>query len=453
MRAICAPLGSCLRRAGKAADDLSGLSVLFGCYFSGLLVAADKGAGSRRREFGRVDVFWAFLSQVIKRGDPCRAALARLQASAVALGRTRPSDNTSGYCQARMALDVTWLQALFASLNAWLTSRAPGNWLGRTVRIIDGSCFSMPDSDHNRSRFDYAGCQKKGCGFPVGKLVALFCLHTGHLIAFACETWKTHELRLARELVRHLKPKDVLLADRLYCGYELLTVLLRRKVDFVIRLHACRKTRLSQCGSWCETYQRGQRKKNISRWHWQRVPKQITVRLVRFKLPRRGYRTRTVTVATSLLDRTAFPDHAIAALYRQRWQIELHYRQIKTNLGLDFLRGLSPAMIERELWMHAIAYNLIRALMLSASFTARIALPRLSFKGTVDLLLAWAQLAPRHRLRRHVRQQLLARIASDLVPDRPGRSEPRARKRRPKNYQLLTKPRHRMRVSPSRYLK
>lgn len=453
LRALCAPLGSCLRQAASSAGDLGGLSALFGSFFPGLLVSSEKGPGSRRRQFGRVDIFWAFLAQVLRRGDSCRAALIRLQAAMVARGAARPSDNTSAYCQARQSLDLSWLQSLFASVNRWFTPRTPGDWLGRTVRIMDGSCFSMPDSAENARQFDYPGCQKKGCGFPLGKFVGLFCLHSGHLITFAYATWKTHELTLARMITHHLKPGNVLLADRLYCGYEFLSELLRRRVDFVIRLHGSRKTIRNGCGSWCETFKRGPKSKGVSLERLQRMPGQITVRLVRFKAPCRGYRTQTMTIATSLLDRSAFPDHAIAALYMQRWHIELHYRQIKTNLGLDVLRGLSPATVERELWMHAIAYNLIRALMLKGALTGQIPVARLSFKGTLDLLMSWAPLATRKRLLRHLKQELIDRIIFDLVPFRPGRSEPRAKKRRPKNYQFLTKPRHIFRVSASRALK
>ena len=160
-----------------------------------------------------------------------------------------------------------------------------------------------------------------------------------------------------------------------------------------------------------------------------------------------------VIVATSLLDQKAFPDEAIAALYARRWQVELHYRQIKTNLSLDVLRGRSPAMIERELWMHAIAYNLIRALLLQAAITHDVPIERLSFKGTLDAANTWAHSAGWRRARRHTRRELLARIAGDLVPIRPNRHEPRALKRRHKNYQFLTKPRRTFRVSPSRNLK
>jgi hypothetical protein len=148
------------------------------------------------------------------------------------------------------------------------------------------------------------------------------------------------------------------------------------------------------------------------------------------------------------------PDSAIAELYARRWQVELHYRQIKTNLSLDVLRGRTPQMIERELWMHAIAYNLVRALLLEASLTHDVPIERLSFKGALDALQAWGDRAlrsPRHRSL--ARRTLLARVAADQVPLRPGRSEPRARKRRQKDYQLLNRPRHLMRVSGSRRLR
>jgi hypothetical protein len=160
-----------------------------------------------------------------------------------------------------------------------------------------------------------------------------------------------------------------------------------------------------------------------------------------------------VTVVTSLLDRKKFPDRAIAELYGQRWQVELNFRQIKTSLSLDVLRGLSPAVVERELWMHAIAYNLIRALLLESAISHDRPISRLSFKGAIDAIAAWSTLALRPRAKhRQARQELLARLARDRVPLRPERNEPRVKKRRPKNYQLMTRPRSQMRVSKSREL-
>ena len=186
---------------------------------------------------------------------------------------------------------------------------------------------------------------------------------------------------------------------------------------------------------------------------WRALPKELPVRLVRFIVQPRGFRAHPVIVATSLLDQNAFPDDAIAQLYARRWQVELHYRQIKTNLSLDVLRGLSPRIIERELWMHAIAYNLVRALLLEAAITHDVPIERLSFKGALDAIHAWTSSPLLRRARRAARAELLARIASDTLPIRPDRHEPRALKRRHKNYQFLTRPRRRFRVSPSRSLK
>lgn len=446
-------MGAHTARARQAAESISGLAVLFGGYFAGLLLAARHGRGSRRRVFSRVDVFWAFLGQVVVRGASCRWALGRLQAEAIANGRHRGDDSTSAYCQARAALSLPWLESLFASLNQWLAPRVKEQWCGRTVRVMDGTGFSMPDTAKNARRWDHPPGSKPGCGFPAGKLVGLFCLHSGRLLAFVQDTCKTHDLKLARRLVCWLQPGDVLIADRAYCGWVFLALLRRRGADFVIRLHQARQVHSPRVGSsearWPLPPRNGS-----SRRERRGLPRELPVRLVRFMARRRGFRSHPVTVVTSLLDRRQFPDSAVAALYAQRWQVELHFRQIKTSLSLDVLRGLSPAIIERELWMHAIAYNLVRALLLEAALGHDVPTERLSFKGALDALIAWSNHSRRSpRNQRRARRELLARLALDAVPLRPKRSEPRVRKRRPKNYQLMSRPRRQMRVSASRNLK
>ncbi|HVT95895.1 MAG TPA: IS4 family transposase [Acidobacteriaceae bacterium] len=440
-------------RVRAAADSINGLAVLFARFFGSDLCPARTGRGSRERNFGRVAVFWAFLGQVLTRGSSCRWAVERLQAEALARGRRRPDDSTSGYCQARAALSLAWLQVLFARLGQWFAPRVHNAWLGRTVRVIDGTGFSMPDTPANRQQWDYPAGTKPGCSFPAGKLVGLFCLHSGRLIAFVHDTWRTHDVKLARQLVCWLHRADVLIGDRAYCGWIFLALLRRRQADFVIRLHQARRIRSRRSGSTFEAWGRPQRPAEHSRRFWRALPKELPVRLVRFIVHPRGFRAHPVIVATSLLDQKAYPDAAIAKLYAQRWQVELHYRQIKTNLSLDILRGLSPCMIERELWMSAIAYNLIRALLLEAAMTHAVPIERLSFKGALDAVHAWTSSPLLRRARRRARTELLARIAADRVPIRPGRQEPRAIKRRHKNYQFLTRPRRRFRVSPSRSLK
>jgi hypothetical protein len=184
------------------------------------------------------------------------------------------------------------------------------------------------------------------------------------------------------------------------------------------------------------------------------MPLTLTLRMIRFQVPFAGFRTKEVILVTTLLDPERYPAATLAELYFQRWTVELHFREIKTLLGLDILRCLSPQMILKEIAMHRIAYNLVRALMQRAAITHDVALPRLSFKGTLDSLHHSANTiqacAGKPRCQARLVRELLTMIAQDLLPLRPGRSEPRAKKRRAKNYHLLTKPRRTMKIPSHR---
>ena len=174
------------------------------------------------------------------------------------------------------------------------------------------------------------------------------------------------------------------------------------------------------------------------------LPETLTLRMIRLRVATPGFRTQSVVLVTTLLDAEAYPAEQLRELYGRRWQVELHFQQIKTHLAMDVLRCKSPALIEREVRMHQIAYNLVRSLMQRSAHLHRVSLRRLSFKGTLDTLRHWSVLVAAEttpRAQQTLIDHMLARIAGDPVPERPGRSEPRAKKRRGKNYQLLTKPR------------
>jgi hypothetical protein len=328
--------------------------------------------------------------------------------------------------------------------------RPQWRWYDRTVKVVDGCGISLPDTAANRKRWPYAGNQKPGCGFPSAKMVGLFCLATGRLVRFAVDSWKTHEIPLARLLLGWIEPGEIVLADRGFCGWGFIALLQRKGVDVVIRVHPARKL-ARRTTRWAKP----QRK--IETWTkalWEELPTALAVRLVRFRIDVPGFRTEHVVLVTTLLDQRQYPDAAIAALYQRRWTVELCYREINTTLGLDILRCQSPELIEKEIWLHALAYNLVRALMVEAAWMQGGDIDRLSFKGTVDTLRQWAPLFAADRNHQRTRRlQLLRIIAADHVPNRPNRSEPRARKRRPKCYQMLTRPRHQMVVSPSRALR
>jgi hypothetical protein len=445
----------CGRRAGAAcslgasAEALDGLAALVARFISAELFAPAE--NQRGRVFTPWVTFIAFFGQVLTRGSACREAVRRVQAWRVAAKRPVPDDSTSAYCQARARLPLERLRAAHAQLGEWIGARTQEawRWCGRPVKVLDGCGLSMPDTAANRARWPYASGQKMGCGFPTAQMVGLFCLATGRLVRFALAPWKAHEIPRARQLLAWLEPGEVVLTDRGFCGWGLIALLQRKGVDVVMRAHQARHLKGRRM-----VWRKPQRQATWTPSLWRELPAELAVRLVRFRVAVPGFRTHEVVLVTTLLDAQAYPDEVIAALYRRRWAVELCFRDIKTTLGLDVLRCQSPELVEKEIWLQALAYNLVRALMLEAAWTHGVALERLSFKGTVDTLRQWTPLfAPAMFVFKRARQELLRIIAADQVPDRPNRVEPRAKKRRPKSYQLLTKPRQQMVVSPSRALK
>jgi hypothetical protein len=444
----------CGRRASSGADGLSmrsnqldGLAALVARFVPADVFAA--AAGQRERVFTPWITFIAFLGQVLSRGSACREAVRRVQAWCVVGKRTPPDESSSAYCQARKRLSLESLQAAHEQLGHWIErhTQQAWRWCDRSVKVLDGCGLSMPDTDENCARWPYAGGQKPGCGFPTAQLLGLFCLSTGQLVRFAVESWKAHEILLARRLIDWICPGEIVLSDRGFCGWGFIALLQRQGVDVVMRAHQGRKL-TGRTMQWAKPQCRT---KTWSKELWKTLPATLTMRIVRIRVTVPGFRTEHVELVTTLLDKDAYPDEAIAALYRRRWAVELCFRDIKTTLGLDVLRCRSPELIEKEVALQVIAYNLVRALMLEAAWTHGVEPQRLSFKGTVDTLRQWTPLmAPTLFAFKRTRQELLRVIAADRVPDRPNRCEPRARKRRPKPYQWLTRPRHLMTVSASR---
>ena len=420
-----------------------------------LLPKAASKLNSRARVFTPLVTFWAFLAQVLARGS-CRDAVRGLLAHLPARPESEPglSTSTAAYCRARARLPLAMLQKVFNAVRERLRRDVPraALWLGHRVCLVDGSTASMPDQPENQARWPQSANQKPGCGFPTLKMVGLFCLHSGALLYRACGRLRESEQSLARQLWRWLKKGDVLLGDRGFCSYLDLCQLQARGVEVVVRLHGSRRP----------DFRKGQRLGASDRlMTWERpragslactpeeeaaLPATLTVRYVRYRVARPGFRTRQVVLVTTLLDPQRYPLAALAELYRRRWEIELHWRECKTTLGMDILRGQSPAMVDKELLLQLIAYNLVRALMQQASLPHHQPLARLSFKGTLDTFQRFAAamhaVAGQPRQRAAILARALEAIAADLLPERPNRVEPRAVKRRPKAYDWLSVPRH-----------
>ena len=446
-------------RHSSQVPSISHYQELFGKLVPQELLAAQKrGANSRQRFFSSSVTFWSFLGQVLEPGSSCRDALRRLNAwwQWRFPDRALPSHDTSAYCQARARLSESRLRRLCDHLGQQLEEQAGEDqlWLGRRVKIIDGTSVSMPDTAANQELWPQSSAQKPGCGFPLLKLLGVFSLQSGALLDLTISNQRRHDAQLARQLWPHFQAGDVVLADRGFCSFGDLAQLHSAEIEVVMRLHQARKT----------DFRRGKRlgpndrlvvwtkpPPSTSRWTKEQLktlPDTIQLRLVRYRIETPGCRCQEVILVTTLLDAHRFSAAQLAGLYFRRWGVELHFRQIKILLGMDVLRCLSPAMVCKELLRHLVAYNLIRALMQRASLIYHVPLGRLSFKGTLDSLHHFADAVhaahAKPTRQRQLFDALVLTIAADQVPLRPNRSEPRVKKRRPKNYHLLTKPRHSM---------
>jgi len=257
-----------------------------------------------------------------------------------------------------------------------------------------------------------------------------------------------------------LKRGDIVLADKGFCNYRDLVKLRERGVDSVMAMR--KKYPINEAASLRRlgdndllvTWKKPQRISSFSEEEWKELPSLIRLRQIRVKITIAGFRTREIYLITTLLDAEKYPASALADLYFQRWDVELFFRDIKITMGMDVLRCKTPEMIRKELLMYLIAYNCVRRLMVEAADEAGLAVRTVSFKGTLQALRNWEPHLNQVRINRKERfrliSELYACITDNTLCKRPGRSEPRAVKRRPKNFHLLTKPRHEMFVPKHR---
>jgi len=396
------------------------------------------------------NTFWTFLSQVLDTQGSCREALRRFQAWLFIEEGGTISSKTAAYCKARARLCTQELRQLAHRIAGRMEEECPSLWHGRKVMVLDGSALSMPDTPENQAVWPQSSRSKPGCGFPLLRIAALFSLATGAMVGLEHGPLSDSERTLGRRLWRFLEKGSVLLADRGFCGFADFCLLAAKGVDCVMRKNGRRKNAsvIRRLGK-NDTIVEWKRAKGCPRWmsirRRLRLPESIAVREVVVRVETPGFRTQVVFVVTTLLDHKEYPASSIAALYHRRWVAELFLRDIKITLGMDILSCLTPNMVEKELWMHVIGYNSVRAIMLQASLHSDTPIDSLSFKGTLAILRQWAYVIASPDILHHTREEvygaMLDYIASDSLPFRPGRTEPRARKRRPKNYQLLNRPR------------
>jgi hypothetical protein len=368
------------------------------------------------------------------------------------LGLASISEKDSAYIQARHRLPKERLeQALRATARTADRRAGQGSELqGRPVKVVDGSSTQLADTDENQAVYPQPSTQKPGCGFPLMKFMVLFSLGSGAVLEVLTGNLHGHDLRLLHRLWERLKPGDILLGDRAFGEYTTLAGLPRQQIDVVARLHQKRKVdfrkaqRLGHNDGLFAWTKGGQQSPILSPNEWDLLSSQITVRVIRFNATIRGFRSRRITLVTTLLNPELYPAEDLIALYARRWRLELCLRDLKTMMGMEHLRCKTPEMAQKELLAYLVAHNLIRCVMAEAAGHFDLDLERVSFKGSVDALRQYSDAMARARnnkMRTQLWADLLLNLAKDLVPQRPNRTEPRAVKRRPKAYPLLNKPR------------
>ncbi|OGB77087.1 MAG: transposase, partial [Burkholderiales bacterium RIFOXYC12_FULL_60_6] len=332
-----------------------------------------------------------FMRQVLEADSSCQKAVNGWAVQRVANGLRPCSVRTGGYCRARQRLPQEMVSTLARETGRLLREKALKQWLwrGRTVKLVDGTGISMPDTPENQERYPQPSTQAPGVGFPLARLVMVICLATGAALDMAVGPHSgkgTGELGLVRALLEGFSPGDVMLADALYCNYFLIATLMAAGVDVLFE----------QNGSRITDFRRGQSlgtRDHLVRWpkpaarpewmtpeQYAHFPDELTVREVKVAHQ---------VLVTTMLDHRKVSKDDLSALYAQRWNVELDLRNLKTTTGMDVLSCQTPQMNEKQLWVHLLAYNVIRLLMAQAACNAGVDPRDLSFKHTVQLWTEW----------------------------------------------------------------
>lgn len=394
---------------------------------------------------------WTFLTQVLSSDHGCISAVAKLIAFRASNDQSIPSSETGAYCIARDKLDENAMHRVLCQTGEAIEEAAPDEWLWLGHRVVagDGTTVTMPDTPANQKEYPQLTAQKKGCGFPLMRMVVLFAISTGVVLQMATGQYKgklTAEISLFRTIDEIIKETDVFLADRAYSAWFDIARLSKRGAHTVLRKHQMRKTdfrkgkRLGK-DDHIESWPKPDRPEWMTVEEYATYPDSIEVREVRVRIETDGFRTKEVLVVTDLLDPVQYSKADLAALFRRRWQAELNLRSLKTEMQMEHLRCKEPHRVRNEIRAHMIGYNLIRQIMCEAAIKGNVQPWQISFKSTMQTLNEMLPILSAIEDHARLCGTMLDCCLKHVVGNRPDRFEPRVVKRRQKPYKLMTKPR------------
>jgi len=419
-----------------------------------LSILESEGHEYRQRTFCPLVTLWGWLSQCLSQDKSLNEAVSRILANRVATGLPPCSAASGGYSRARERFPSSVMIRMAKDIGRIVHDSADDawHWRGREVFLADGTGLSMPDTFENQQAFPQIRSIKRGLGFPVMRAVALISLATGAVVDFdyaAHEGKGTGEGTLLRKMLDSTKRGDVLVADRFYPSYYTVAALLERGVDMVSISHRSRRVDFNdgiQLGEkdhiveWHKPVY-SNRDATISRDEYDRLPETLTVREFVITIDDREGGTEQAVVISTMADPT-IPQVELSDLYWRRWNCELDLRSIKQSMHLDILRSKTPEMVGKEIFCHLLAYNLLRGTMTESAKRTGLTPRQISVKGTMQAVESFTPAMMTTNAGEVLYDAFLKTVSAHRVGNRPGRQEPRKRKRRHAWRDYLMVPRH-----------
>lgn len=400
-------------------------------------------ADYRERLYPPTETLSMFLAQAMSADRSCQHIVNHAAIQRLTAGLKPSSTRTGAYCRARLRLPVEMLCELTRHLGSIMDKEAPRQWRwqGRRVRIVDGTTVTMPDTPANQEAFPQQRRQLPGLGFPICRIVGITCLSSGALLNAAIGRFNGKggdEQTLLRSIQDTFEPGDIVMGDAFFATYFFIATMQAKGVDILMEQNGARRRtadfrRGKRLGPHDHliTYDKPKiRPAWMSEADYAAAPDTLMVRELKVG---------SKMLVTTLQCPKSTPKSALKDLYKSRWHVELDIRSIKETLGMGVLSCRTPEMAVKEIWVYLLAYNLIRLMIAQSALLADLSPRNISFKHGLQLWLAWIQ---RHDLASEEQLcELFFLMAQQRVGNRPGRIEPRAVKRRPKPFPLLTKPR------------
>ena len=401
----------------------------------------------RERKYPPLETLSMFLHQAMSADRSCQNIVNTIAVQRKIKGEPYTSTHTGSYCKARQKLPLPLISELTRHTGNLVQDQLPTKWQwkGRPVKLVDGSTLSMPDTHENQAIYPQPSEQAPGVGFPICRISAIICLASGSIINATMGRFKgkgADELTMLRGMLDSLNIGDILLGDALYSSYFMIASILDRSVDIAFEQQGARKkTTDFRTGKKIGkkdhliTYNKPAKPDWMTQEHYDTEPDTLTVREIKVG---------DKIIVTTMLDSKKYSKKSLEKLYKERWNVELDLRNIKTTMGLETLSCKTPEMVEKEMWVYLLGYNIIRLLMIQSAYMADILPRQISFKHTLQIYLAY-RLQGDSSTKKDI-DSLCLLIVENTVGNRPGRIEPRKVKRRPKQYKLLQKPRSEERI-------